>query len=70
METVKVSASYRVAIPKSIWDEVALLPGEKLLVYVQDGAVCLRRPSAIEKLLGVAKGMNWKADYRERRDRF
>lgn len=70
METVKVSPKFQVVIPKDIREQLQLKPGEELQIYLLDGSIRLHRPRSIKELRGIAKGMQWKDDYRDRNDRF
>jgi len=70
MEKVKVSPKFQVVIPKRVREELHLLPGQELLVYVMDGSIHYSKPRSINELRGIAKGMKWKDDYRDRNDRF
>jgi AbrB family looped-hinge helix DNA binding protein len=68
--TVKVSPKFQIVIPKDIREKLALKPGEELQIYSLDGVIRLHRPRSIKDLRGIAKGMVWKDDYRDRNDRF
>jgi AbrB family looped-hinge helix DNA binding protein len=68
--TVKVSPKFQVVIPKEIREQLELKPGEDLQVYILDGSIRLHRPRSIKDLRGIAKGMQWKDDYRDHTDRF
>jgi AbrB family looped-hinge helix DNA binding protein len=70
METVKVSPKFQVVIPKKVREELKLVPGRILQVYVLDGTIHLHAPRSIEDLRGAAKGIKWKEDYRDHDDRF
>jgi AbrB family looped-hinge helix DNA binding protein len=70
METVKVSPKFQVVIPKRVREELQLKPGEELIVYVLDGSIRFSKRRSIKDLRGIAKGMKWKDDYRDRNDRF
>lgn len=70
METVKVSPKFQVVIPKRVRKELRLEPGQELNVYVFEGTIRFSKPRSIEELRGIAKGMKWKDDYRDRHDRF
>jgi AbrB family looped-hinge helix DNA binding protein len=70
METVKVSPKYQVVIPKEIREQLQLKPGEELQIYVLNRSIYLHRPRSIKELRGMAKGMKWEDDYRDRNDRF
>jgi AbrB family looped-hinge helix DNA binding protein len=67
---VKVSPKYQVVIPKKIREQLKLRPGQELLMYIYDGTVHLDPPRSVRELRGMAKGMAWKAGYRDRNDRF
>jgi len=70
MSTVKVSPKFQVVIPKEIRDKLELRPGEELQIYLLDRSIRLHRPRSIRELRGIAKGMEWKNDYRDRSDRY
>jgi hypothetical protein len=50
--------------------ELQLKPGQELNVYILDGTIRFSKPRSIQELRGIAKGMKWKDDYRDRNDRF
>lgn len=70
METVKVSPKFQVVIPKRVREQLQLKPGQELNVFILDGAIHFTKPRSIRDLRGIAKGMKWKDDYRDRNDRF
>ena len=70
MEKVKVSPKFQVVIPKKVREELQLIPGQELIVYVLDGSIRFSKQRSIKDLRGIAKGMKWKDDYRDRNDRF
>jgi len=70
MEMVRVSPKFQVVIPKRVREELQLHPGQELIVYVLDGSIRFSKPRSIQELRGIAKGMKWKDDYRDRNDRF
>jgi len=70
METVTVSPKFQVVIPKALREKLKLKPGQKLYIYELDGKIHLDFPRPITELRGMAKGMKWRDDYRDRRDRF
>jgi len=70
MSTVKVSPKFQVVIPKEIREQLQLAPGEELQIYLIDKSIRMQRPRSIKELRGIAKGMKWKDDYRDRNDRF
>ncbi len=69
MDTVTVSPKFQVVIPKALRERLKLRPGQKLLIYEQDGSLRLEPPRPITELRGIAKGMKWREDYRDRGDR-
>lgn len=70
MATIKVSPKFQVVIPKAIREQLGLRPGQELSVYVVDGSIRMRIPGSLKSLRGIAKGMQWKDDYRDRSDRY
>ena len=68
--TVKVSPKFQVVIPKDIRDKLDLRPGEELQIYLLDRSIRIQRPRSIKELRGIAKGLKWEDDYRDRNDRF
>lgn len=67
---VKVSPKFQVVIPKAVREELKLRAGQELFLYVLDGRINLSPARPVSELYGMAKGMKWKQDYRDRRDRF
>ncbi|MGA8224033.1 MAG: AbrB/MazE/SpoVT family DNA-binding domain-containing protein [Candidatus Acidiferrales bacterium] len=67
---VKVSPKYQVVIPKLIREELKIVPGQELLAYIYEGRLHLDPPRSVKELRGMAKGMSWREDYRDRNDRF
>lgn len=70
MATVKVSPKFQVVIPKAIREQLSLQPGQELSVFVVEGSIRMRIPGSLKSLRGIAKGMQWKDDYRDRNDRY
>jgi AbrB family looped-hinge helix DNA binding protein len=70
MDRVKVSPKFQVVIPKKVREALELKPGEELQIFILDRAIRLQRPRSIKELRGIAKGMVWKDDYRDRNDHF
>jgi AbrB family looped-hinge helix DNA binding protein len=70
MTMVKVSPKFQVVIPKEIREELNLKPGEELQMFLLDRHIHLHRPRSIKELRGIAKGLQWKDNYRDRNDRF
>jgi AbrB family looped-hinge helix DNA binding protein len=70
MSTVTVSPKFQVVLPKQVRDDLQLVPGQKLQVYVVDGEIRLQRPRSIKQLRGLVSGLVWTEDDRDRNDRF
>jgi len=70
MDQVTVSPKFQVVIPKKVREELELKPGEVLQIYLYEGSVRLQRPKSIKDLRGIAKGIRWKDEDRDRTDRF
>ena len=67
---VKVSANYRVVIPKALREKLKIQPGQELLAYVYEGTIHLDPSHSMNDLRGLAKGMRWKPTDRDRGGRF
>jgi AbrB family looped-hinge helix DNA binding protein len=70
VETVRVSPKFQVVIPKSIREQLALTPGEKLQIYIIGGDIRLIRPRSLKSLRGIAKGIVWRDEDRDHSERF
>ncbi len=70
MTTVTVSPKFQIVIPKELRERLKLKPGQKLFMFVIGDKIHLEVPRPISELRGIAKGMSWKDDYRDRNDRF
>jgi AbrB family looped-hinge helix DNA binding protein len=70
VETVKVSPKFQIVIPKAVRESLKLEPGQELYIYAVDGSIRVSRPRSIKDLRGIAKGLKWKDDYRDRNDRY
>jgi AbrB family looped-hinge helix DNA binding protein len=70
METVRVSPKFQIVIPKSVRDSLKLEPGQELHIYAIDGAIRATRARSIKDLRGIAKGLKWRDEDRDRNDRF
>ncbi|MGC0779279.1 MAG: AbrB/MazE/SpoVT family DNA-binding domain-containing protein, partial [Candidatus Acidiferrum sp.] len=64
MDTVRVSPKFQVVIPKKVREALELKPGEELQIFILDRSIRLQRPRSLKELRGIAKGMQWKDDYR------
>lgn len=69
METVTVSPKYQVVIPKSVRDAVRIAPGEKVVMFEQDGVIHLVRLEKIRQLRGRYPKVSVEGS-RDERDRF
>jgi AbrB family looped-hinge helix DNA binding protein len=67
---VKVSAKYQIVIPKAIREEMKIRPGQELFMYIYEGSLRLSPKRSIRELRGMAKGMKWRREDRDRADRF
>lgn len=67
---VKVSPKFQIVIPKAIREELKIESGQELFMYVYEGKLHIDLLRSITELRGIAKGMKWKDDYRDRNDRF
>jgi AbrB family looped-hinge helix DNA binding protein len=67
---VKVSPKFQIVIPKAIREEMQLEPGQELFMYLYEGKLHLDTLRPVTELRGIAKGMKWRGDYRDRNDRF
>jgi AbrB family looped-hinge helix DNA binding protein len=70
MDKVTVSPKFQVVIPKRLREEMDLKPGEVLQIYLFEDALRLQRPGSIKDLRGIAKGLQWKDEDRDRSERF
>jgi AbrB family looped-hinge helix DNA binding protein len=68
--TVKVSPKFQVVIPKAIREEMKLEAGQELFMYLYEGKLHVDTLRPVTELRGIAKGMKWRDDYRDRSDRF
>jgi AbrB family looped-hinge helix DNA binding protein len=70
METVRVSPKFQIVIPKSVRESLNLKPGQELRIYAVNGSIRATVPRSIKELRGMAKGLKWKDEDRDRNDRF
>jgi AbrB family looped-hinge helix DNA binding protein len=67
---VKVSPKFQIVIPKAIREELKIEPSQELFMYVYEGKLHVDLLRPVTELRGIAKGMKWRGDYRDRNDRF
>jgi AbrB family looped-hinge helix DNA binding protein len=70
MLSVTVSPKFQVVIPKELREKLKLKPGQKLYIYEREGELLLSPPRPITELRGIAKGIRWEKEDRDRNDRF
>ena len=70
MATVTVSPKYQVVIPKELRERLKLKPGQELVAFERNGALYFVLPRSLKEMRGMAKGIRWEEDDRDRRDRF
>jgi len=70
MAIVKVSPELEITIAQEICEELGVVAGQELHMYVRDGSIRLSVPPSLDHPRGAAEGMSWKDDYRDRNDRF
>jgi len=75
MERIRVSAGFEIRIPEEIRQQLDIRPNQELIISVSDGAILLKplsldkEPLDVKELRGIARGLSWKRDDRDRRDR-
>jgi AbrB family looped-hinge helix DNA binding protein len=69
-QLVTLSPKFQIVIPKKVRESLGLKPGERLHVFALDGNIRIHRPRSVQSLRGIAKGLSWKNDYRDRKDRY
>jgi len=70
MAYTKITAGYRVVIPKVVRDRLKLRVGQTLHIYILIERIHLSVPRPVSELRGMAKGLKWSADYRDHTERF
>ena len=70
MATTTISPKFQIVIPKKVREGLHLTPGQELQLYVLDGTIRIHPPRSMRDLAGIAKGIEWKENYRDRKDRF
>ena len=70
MTAVTVSPKYQIVIPQEVRERLKLKPGQKLFVWEHHGVIRLEPKRSIRELFGIARGLEWKDDYRDRNDRY
>jgi AbrB family looped-hinge helix DNA binding protein len=69
METVTISPKFQVVIPKSVRDQLGLVPGQKVLAMAHDGRVELIPVRPAQELRGILRGLDTRV-MRDEVDRF
>jgi AbrB family looped-hinge helix DNA binding protein len=64
-----LSSKYGITIPKTVREQMAWRPGQKIAFIVKAGGVLMVRIPEREELAGMARGANVDG-YRDRKDRF
>ena len=67
---VKVSPEYQIVIPEAIREELKVRPGQELFLYVLKGRLHISLCGPVTELRGMAKGIKWDSNDRDRNDRF
>ena len=68
-QQVTVSSKYQVVIPKAVRRQVAVRPGQRMVVQVRHGLITLVPVLPLEELQEMLQGVST-ADIREEEDRF
>ena len=68
-EIVKVSPKFQIVIPKRLREGMQLRPGEELQIFLFEDSLHVRRRPSVKELRGIAKGLQWKEEDRDRSDR-
>ena len=58
METVTISPKFQVVIPKSVRDQLGLVPGQKVLAIAYGGRVELVPVRPARELRGILRGLD------------
>jgi AbrB family looped-hinge helix DNA binding protein len=58
MTAVKVSPKFQVVIPKEVREQLGIVVGQELSVFVYDGRIELMPIEPIENLRGILKGVD------------
>ncbi len=66
---VTVSPKFQVVIPKDLREKLRLRPGQILFIYELEGSLHLDPPRPIRELRGIAKGIVWEENDRDRTER-
>jgi len=68
MQSVSISPKYQIAIPKSIRQELHLIPGEKIFMIPYSGRIELIPEKNLKDMRGILKGIDAEID-RDEEDR-
>jgi AbrB family looped-hinge helix DNA binding protein len=58
METVTVSPKYQVVIPKSVREQLHIVPGQRVHAMAYDGRIELVLVQDVREMRGFARGMD------------
>jgi AbrB family looped-hinge helix DNA binding protein len=70
MTSVTVSPKFQIVIPLEIRERLQIKPGQKLYIYEREGKLHLDMPRPIIALRGIARGIRWEDEDRDRHDRY
>ena len=65
---VTVSPKYQIVIPKELRERLRIRPGQRLFIYEREGTFRLARCLPLRGLRGMAKGLRWTEEDRNRRE--
>ncbi len=68
METVTISPKYQVVIPKSIREQLRLVPGQKAQAIAYNGRIEFLPVRPVSEFRGILRGLDTNA-YRDESDR-
>jgi len=69
MHAVKLSQDFKIEIPRELRERLELKPEQEVYLFERDGQIHIVR-NRIEELFGIARGIEWKENYRDRNDRY
>lgn len=66
---VKLGPNYELVLPETLCREAGFEPGQPVYIFVRNNALRIVR-HRLQELRGLASGLEWKSDYRDRNDRY